>query len=259
MKLRATLPLFLLLIAALGNASAQNLFTGTWKLDQAKSQLSGDTMTFGQAAGDAIEMNAGGTKYSFRLDGGNYRTAEGDIASWKQVDASTWTAAYSTSDGKPLSTDSLTLSADGKTLTVSSTGTRPNGETFHNTSVYTRTAGTDGLLGSWKSTSVTLSAPNALTISGNGLDGLAIEIPTLKASVRANFDGKDVAPSGPTVPPGLTISLMRIGPASFRLVQKVNGIVAYSSRYTVSDDGKTMTEIGNAPGDPSQTSVWEKQ
>lgn len=259
MKSKKILTWLLLLMGTGGLAAAQNPFVGTWKLNQQKSQLAGDTMSFGPAQGEAIELNAGGTKYSFRLDGNPYRSADGDTAVWKQVDPTTWTTDYRTAQGKALWTDTWTLSSDGKTLSVVSTGTKPNGQNFTDSAVYTRTAGTDGLMGSWKSTDVKLSAPNELTIAGNGLSGLSIEIAALKASLRANFDNKDVAPVGPTVPPGLTISLSRTGPASFRMVHKINGTVAYSARYTVSSDGQTMTEIGNAPGDPPQTSVWEKQ
>lgn len=243
-------------------AAAQNPFVGVWKLNQEKSHLAGDTMTFGPAAGDAIELKAGGTAYSFRIDGKAYRMAAGDLATWKQVDPSSWTTEYLKPDGKPLAIDTidtLKLLDGGNTLTVVTTGTRPDGENFTDSSTYTRTAGTTGLIGSWKSTTVQLSSPGELTIAAYGLSGLSIKIASLQASLLANFDGKAVAPVGPDIPPGLTIALLRIGPASFRMVQEVNGAAIYSSRYTVSDDGKTMTEDGNSPGDSSQTSLWEKQ
>ena len=47
---RPTLWLFLHCAAA-ATAAAQNPFAGTWKLNQEKSQLAGDTMKFGPAAG----------------------------------------------------------------------------------------------------------------------------------------------------------------------------------------------------------------
>jgi hypothetical protein len=240
-------------------ALAQNPFVGTWKLNLEKSQLAGDTMKFGPADAQSIELSAGGTKYSFRVDGNNYRMASGDLARWKQVDPQTWTTDYMKPDGKPLSTDTWKLSADSKILTVVSTGVKPNGDHYTDTAVYTRTAGTDGLLGAWQSREVKLSSPNELKIAADGFTGLSITITELKASVTGGFDGKDAVPVGPTVPQGLTIALSRSGPSSFRLVQKINGSVVYSSRYDVAPDGKTMTETGSSPGDPLQTSVWEKQ
>jgi hypothetical protein len=42
-------------------------------------------------------------------------------------------------------------------------------------------------------------------------------------------------------------------------VQKLNGNTIDSSVYTVSQDGKTMTQVGGAPGDPPATLLWEKE
>jgi hypothetical protein len=249
----------LALVSATDVVMAQNPFSGIWKLDQEKSELAGDTMKFGAAEAQSIELTAGGTSYSFRIDGNNYRMASGDLAAWKQIDPNTWTTEYRRPDGKPLSTDTWKLSADGQNLSVVSTGTKPNGDIFTDTAAYTRIAGKDGLMGSWKSTMVKLSSPNELTIESNGLSGLVLKIAAIKATCLANFDGKDATPTGPTVPPGLTLSILRTAPNSFRLTQKINGAPSYSATYTVSADGKTMTEVGSAPGDPPQTAIWEKQ
>ncbi len=259
MKSKYFLTSLLILFGMTSLALAQNPFVGAWKLDQEKSHLAGDTMTFGPAESQGVQLTAGGTTYSFRIDGKPYRMAAGDSAVWIQVDPSTWTTEYRKPDGSVLETDTWKLSPDSQTLTVVTTGIKPDGNHFSDSALYTRTAGTAGLIGSWKSTLVKLSSPDELTIAAYGLGGLSIKIPSLKASLLANFDSKDVVPTGPDIPPGLTIALMRIGPSSFRMVQKVNGSVIYSARYTVSADGETMIEAGNSPGDPSQTALWEKQ
>ena len=80
--LLATLWVFVSLAAA-STAVAQNPFVGTWKLNQEKSQMAGDTMKFGPAAGDAIELSAGGTTYSFRVDGKPYALPSGHVAIWR--------------------------------------------------------------------------------------------------------------------------------------------------------------------------------
>lgn len=259
MKSRTVLACIAMLMGTATLAVAQGSFVGTWKLNLDKSQLAGGTMKFGPADSQSIELSAGGTKYSFRVDGNNYRMASGDLAQWKQVDPATWTTDYLKPDGKPLSTDTWKLAADNKILSVVSTGIKPNGEHYTDTAVYRRTGGTDGLLGAWQSTEVKLGSPNELKIAAEGLAGISITIPELKASVTGGFGGKDAVPVGPTVPPGLTIALSRVGPSGFRMVQKINGAAVYSARYDVAPDGQTMTETGNSPGDPLQTSVWEKQ
>jgi hypothetical protein len=254
--------LFACLVTA-GSANAQNPFSGTWKINQDKSQMAGDLLTFAPAEGQAIELTAGGTKYSFRVDGNTYRLPSGNAAIWRAAGANRWTTEYRKTDGKLLSNDTWQLSADGKNLSVISSGVKANGDLYTDTEEYVRTAGTDGsagsLIGSWKGTQVKLSSPSDLTIEAIGLDGVTLKIAAIKAICVAKFDGKDTAVQGPDIPPGFRLALTRTGPYSFKMVQKLNGSPISSSEYTVSEDGKTMTEIGNAPGDPPSTTVWEKQ
>lgn len=246
-------------LAAAGTAVAQNPFAGTWKLNQEKSQLAGDTMKFGPAASDAIELRAGGISYSFRMDGKPYALPSGHVAIWRETSADSWTTEYRNIDGKLLSSDNWKLSPDGKALTVTTSGVKANGDLYTDTGEYVRTAGTDGLMGAWKSTAVKLSSPNELTIQESGLDGLILKVAAMKATAVTKFDGKEVAVEGPDIPTGLRLALTRTGPYKFRLVQKLNGSVVESSEYTVSADGQTMTEVGGAPGDPPATVIWDKQ
>jgi hypothetical protein len=254
----ATVWLFLALFAT-GTAAAQNPFVGTWKLNQEKSQLAGDTIKFNPASGDSIELAAAGMTYSFRADGKPYAVPSGNVAIWRQTAPDSWTTEYRKTDGKLMSSDNWKLSSDQKNLTITSSGVKANGDLYTDTEEYARTEGTGGLLGAWKSTSVKLSSPNELTIQEAGLDGLILKIAALKATAVTNFDGKEVAVDGPDIPTGLRLSLTRTGPYKFRLVEKLNGSLTDSSEYTVSADGQTMTAVGGAPGDAPSTSVWEKQ
>lgn len=255
--LSGTIWLFVTLATA-ATAAAQNPFAGTWKLNQEKSQLAGDTMKFGPAAGDSIELTAGGVTYSFRVDGQNYAMPSGYLAIWRQTSPTSWTTEYRKTDGKLLSSDTWKLSGD-KNLSVTTSGVKADGDLYTDTAEYERTAGTSGLLGAWKSTQVKLSSPDEFSIQVSGLDALILKVPAMKITCEAHFDGKEVAVEGPDLPPGLRVAFSRTGPYSFRLVQKLNGNEVSSSVYTVSDDGRTMTEVGGAPGDPPATRVWEKQ
>ena len=241
-------------------AGAQSPFAGVWKLNQEKSQLSGDTMKFSPAAEGSIELTTGGTDYSFRTDGKPYALPSGDVAIWRESSPAKWTTEYRKINNKLLSSDTWELSADSKTLMITTTGAKANGDLYTNTATYVRTAGTDGLLGSWKSTEIKLSSPNELSIQVAGIDRLVFKIAAMKATCEANFDGRDVAVDGPDIPSGFRLSLSRTGPYSFQLTQKMNGKILSTSVYTVSkDDPNTMTELGGAPGDPPTTVIWEKQ
>ncbi len=244
---------------AVHSAHAQSLFAGTWKMNQNLSQLAGDTMKFIPAQGDAIEETAGGITYSFRTDGKTYATPSGYVAIWRQTTPASWTTEYRTIENRLLYSDSWKLSPDGKTLSVITSGVNPSGDLYTDTATYTRTAGTSGLMGTWKSTAVQLSSPHSFSIEEAGLDALIFKIPALKATCRASLDGKDAPVEGPDIPAGMRIALTRSGPYSLEIVQKLNGSVVSTSRYTVSQDGKTLTEVSGAPGDPTSTTVWEKQ
>jgi len=254
----ATIWLFVTL-AVTATAAAQSPFAGTWKLNQQKSQLAGDTLTFGPAQGEAIALTAAGLTYSFRTDGNNYAMPSGDLAIWRQTSPTSWTTEYRKPDGKLLSNDSWKLSADGKTLSLTTSGVRADGDLYTDTATYQRTAGTSGLLGSWKSTEVKLSSPDEFTIEVSGLDGLVLKVPAMKLTCEARFDGTAVPLQAPDLPGGMDASFERTGPYSFRLVQKLNGKTISSAVYTVSEDRHTMTAVGGAPGDPPSTMVFDKQ
>src|SRR5271155_4093870 len=146
--------LWLLASIVTSTAMAQSPFAGVWKLNQEKSQLTGDTMRFGPAAGDAIELTAGGLTYSFRTDGQTYRLPSGNAAIWRQNSPDSWTTEYRKLDNKLLSTDNWQLAADGKHLTVTTNGAKADGDLYTDTEDYERTAGDSGLIGTWKGTTV---------------------------------------------------------------------------------------------------------
>lgn len=250
-----------LLVAAGAAFAAESPFAGKWKLNPDKSEFAGPTIRFEETAPGTWKMTAAGQSYTFKVDGQTYPATFGATAAWTPGEAGTWQAVYKMADsGVLLSTDTVVLSADGKTLTVTSRGTTPNGEKFEEVSVYLRTAGTAGLAGTWKSTKVQISSPNAWEIAATEGDGLTWTIPAYQATVNLKFDGADYAAKGPTVPRGLTLSLRRIDPRSFEMTQKLDGKVVFRGTYTLSGDGKTLTVVSTAEGtNETVKAVYERQ
>jgi hypothetical protein len=239
-------------------AFAENPFAGTWKLDASKSKLTGNTITFAPADAGTISVTSEGMTYTFKPDGSETKTPFGEMAQWTKVDDNTWQAVYK-KGSTTLDTDVWKLGADGKTLSVNSTGTKPNGDQFNEDEAYTRLTAGKGFFGKWKSTKVSANSPNTAEIAANGDDGIIWNIPEIKASVTLKFDGKDVKPVGPTVPDGLTLAATKAGARSFKLEEKINGKLIWSAHYTVSADGKTLTEIGTPVGGTApETVVYEK-
>jgi hypothetical protein len=222
-------------------------YAGKWKLNIAKSDFGESTVTFAQTGSGEMQFTAAGQSYTFRMDGKGYPALFGRTAAWKQIDDNTW-ETVNTQDGKPISNDTTKLSADGKTLTFNAKGPKPAGGTFDQTVVYERVSGGPGLVGKWKTKNVETSAPTVLELAPSGSDGLTISIPDFKITAEAKFDGKDYPATGPGVPPGLTLAIQKTGPRAFDMTEKQNGKPIFKLSFSVSDDGKTLTETGSPVG-----------
>lgn len=233
--------------SAQSNEAGDLPYAGRWKLNMARSDFGETTVTITETGQGEMQFTVAGQSYSFRLDGKDYPAMLGRTATWKQTGANTWETVYK-QDGMVLSTDTTVLSADGTALTINAKGPKPAGGTFDQTIVYNRVSGGPGLAGKWKTKNVQSSAPTVLELSPSGSDGLTISIPDFKITSDVKFDGKDYPATGPAVPPGLTLALQKTGPRSFDLMEKQNGKPLYTLSFALSDDGRTLTEIGGAIG-----------
>ncbi len=71
---------------------------------------------------------------------------------------------------------------------------------------------------------------------------------------------KDYPFTGPTIPAGLTLAIQKNGPQSFEMTQKQNGKELYKDAFSVSADGKTLTDTGGAAGvSEKYTVVYDRQ
>jgi hypothetical protein len=234
-------------------------YAGKWKLNVAKSDFGETTVTFAQTGSGEVQFTAAGQSYTFQMDGKDYPALFGRTAAWKQIDANTW-ETVNKQDGKQFSTETTRLSPDGKTLTVNAKGSMPAGGTFDQTVVYERVSGGPGLAGKWKTKNVQTSAPTVLELAPSGGDGLAVTIPDFKITADVKFDGKDYPAVGPGLPPGLTLAIQKTGPRSFDMTEKQNGKPLFKLSFTVSADGKTLTEIGGPIGvDEKFKAVYDRQ
>jgi len=256
-KIRTTC--FMLLAVAAVAMAEDNPWVGTWKLDPSKSNFTGPTFKLEDAGGGKVRYTFGNDSYWFSTDGKEHPGLYGRMITVKQVDPNTRerTVRYK---GKVLETVTSKVSDDGKTLTEDVKGTRPDGSTFSETDVYERVGDGSGFLGTWKTTKVQESSPGEIRFAANGSDGLMFDVPAYKAKCALMFDGKDHAATGPTVPKGLTLAATKKGDRSFDLVEKIQGKETYKGTYTVSDDGKTLTNTGSEAGTPEETTaVYVKQ
>ena len=138
---------------------ADDVQTGKWKLNAAKSQFKTSTAPKSQVVSivpdgkDGVKLTidvvtANGEKsainYAAQYDGKEYPRTEsgagavaGQTVTLKHVDART-AERITYLKGKKLVTERWTISSDGKTRTVTQTGSGPDGKPVDNTLVYER-------------------------------------------------------------------------------------------------------------------------
>jgi hypothetical protein len=243
----------LLALPATTAFAADSPWTGTWKLDAARSQLTGQTMTISQGKGGLLHYSDGSTaSFDFGLDGKEYKAFANRTVTWNAAGESAWDSVNK-ADGKVLAQGHHVISPDGKTLTETWTGTRPDGSTFHEEDVYTRVSGSHGLVGTWRATKVQGGGgPQQFVISVPAPGVMHYEVTDLKASAEGRTDGSDNPLIGATVPPGATISFQALAPNKIRYVMKVDGKVDSMGEQTLATDGRTFTDVNWTPGKESE-------
>jgi hypothetical protein len=256
MQLQRTLVLCLAVTGVM--MAADSPFVGKWKLNLAKSKFTGITTTIDALPGGEYQWSSQGMSVKFKIDGKEYPGTFGTTVAWKQLDPNSWEATYHF-NGTVMSVDTTRLSPDGKTMIVQSKGTKPNGEAFNDSTTLKRESGGPGLAGKWKSTDVKAST-ELWEITPNGDDGLTMKIVDFNAISSLKFDGKDYPATGPTIPKNFTLSVKKTGPRSLDMTEKMDGKVISTDIFTVSADGKTLTDISTSMGSPEKiTTVYDKQ
>lgn len=252
-----------LLALPAGSAYASDSpWNGTWRLDPQKSHLTGQTFTYSERPNGKLHYEDGSSaSFDFGLDGKEYKTWGNRTTAWSAAGQNSWDRVTRI-DGKVFSKGHVALSADGKTLTETFTGTRPDGQEFHEEDVFSRVSGTDGLAGTWRTARVTgPTGPQTFVISSPAAGVLHYEIPDMKISVEGRTDGTDCALTGPTMPPGGTISFKRLSATKIKYVMKFDGKVDNEGVQSISPDGRSFTDTNWNAGRSSETTtgVYVKQ
>ena len=145
-------------------------------------------------------------------------------------------------------------------MTMISTGTNPNGKTFTTRGADTRCREQrpDGNVEERKDEKPTSPV---MEFAANGPNGIAWVFPEIKAKLDLKFDGKDVAPVGPTVPEGFDDCSDQVDARSFSFVEKMNEKPTVKGTLTVSQRWKDYDEL-SVPAMKEQTReqrVYDKE
>lgn len=150
MRIRSILIVLAVCLVGAAVALAADPFLGNWKLNEAKSKLTGgpkNTTVVYEAAGDSIKITTDGTdaqgkpahsEWTGKFDGKDYPVTgdpNADARAYKKVNDHTLTFENK-KGGKVGLSGRITVSADGKTRTVHLSGTDSDGKKFTSTAVY---------------------------------------------------------------------------------------------------------------------------
>lgn len=242
-------------IAAASLAQAPT-FSGTWKLNVAKSQLTSQTVTFEKKPNGLIHFDSQGYTYDFDLEGKEHPLPDGGTTAWRQVDPATWETT-NRANGKVIVTYRSVVKGDSMELVMAMP--KADGTSTDMTSNWTRLSGGPGLLGKWRSTQVNGAAPT-MELSVNGTNGIAIKMPEVQMECTGKFDGKDYPVNLAGAAVKQTLAFERRGPASFKMTTKIDGKPFYTDVFTLSADGKTLVDEGLpvSVSEPSKA-IYERQ
>jgi hypothetical protein len=252
--MRALALAVILLTSGSGTAlAAHSPFAGTWKLDLAKSKLTGDTLTYSKIPGGLRYSNGSTVAYDITMDGKDHPTMFDRTAAWSNDGKNAWTTVTK-AHGVVMSRTHRSLSADGKTLTATYVESRPDGSTVRESDTFTRTSGGAGLVGTWKNTGAK-PASFVMNISVPASGRFEIAYPADKTSVSGKTDGSAAPFTGPTAPPGATSHVKAAGPRRWMIDGTAKGKTYFTGDITVSADGKTLTRTTWVPGKALEKTV----
>lgn len=234
-------------------------WNGTWKLNEAKSHMTGDTFTYSQAPGGKTRYSNGATvAFDYACDGKPYTTVADYQSTCKQIRATE--RVYTNMErGQSTGTTRETLSSDGNVLTSVNTGTRPDGQHYRSVTVYHRVSGNGGWFGMWRNTKSSSNAASTMTFAVSGKH-VTIGFPGYKQKATLMIDGPAAPLTGAQLPAGVLISLQSHGPNSLQQRIVYRGKVYSQDIYTMSADGKTITDVSWTPGkeNEKETYIYEK-
>lgn len=253
MKARVVAGLMLLLAGA-SHAQAPS-FTGTWKLNLAKSQLTGQTVTIEQKPGGLFRFDMQGYAFDFSADGKEHPMPDGETTAWRQVSPTLW---ESTNRVKGQVVSTYRSEIKGNTLSVMMRVVTPGAPPLETASTWTRMSGGPGLAGRWKSTEIKGAAPT-LELSVQD-DRVTVKYPEAQVACIGRFDGKDHVVTIAEAAVKQTVAFERQSASAIKMTTKIDGKPLYVDVLTLSADGRTLTqETRPTEADEPSKAVYERQ
>ncbi|MFL5530155.1 MAG: hypothetical protein ACJ791_12385 [Gemmatimonadaceae bacterium] len=242
-------------LAAATGAAQSRSFAGTWKLNLAKSQLGGLVYSVSRTPSGMIHYSGGGFEADFDLAGKEHVMPSGVAVIGKELSPTSWDLTFRM-NGKTVQRSRLTLTGNSISSVADVIGA--NGKTLRQKTIDTRVSGGPGFLGKWKAGEVA-GATSTLKMALDGAQGIRITIPEFQMTVKGRFDGKDYPVMQAAQATKFTNAFANVG-NTIKVTGKLNGKLFTEEIYTLSRDGKTLTDESTAIATGEKTrAVFDRQ
>jgi len=235
-----------------------NAWDGTWKLNEAKSQLGGPTFTITVLPQGEFQIVTRSLSYKLICDG-QYRLVVGHRSLACVNGTLTSMDVAERDNGKPVNTVHRELSPDGKTLTQTITTIDEHGPGKSVRKVFVRFSKPSGLAGEWIDTKELDRQPQVMTTALRD-SVFHLSFPMEKQYTDMKLDGSDAQTHGTAIGVQATLSAKPETPQRLLTVRKLNGTIITQGVLILSSDGRSITEETWKPEAPSVKTrlVYEK-
>lgn len=239
--------------------AADNPWFGTWKLNQEKSTMVGDTYRIIQS-GDHYREDNGVQQFDFAEDGWEFPIASNKTISVKKTGPRNWREIRKT-NGTETSRTVRKLSSDGGTLSSHTVGTMADGTHFNKDVIDRRLGPGRGLAGTWKTFKDSSSEPETLVYSDAGHGAMRMQSLERKGALITHFDGAPAEEIDPQPGPKQALAIKASSAISYTWVLSMDGKPIAEGKNTIAPDGKSFTEVNWLAGKPTETytMIYEKQ
>jgi len=256
--MRTLVTAFFLALSAIVGEAQVSPYVGAWRINSAKSDLSqGAVGTFKDLGNGRVELSDMGDagRYAVGRDGKDYPWSDGTTVAWKDLAPGHFEMVQKR-NGQLMNSAEYKLAADGKTMSNVFRAAAPAGQKPTDIrNEFVRVSGGPGIFGTWRAGAIAADGgPLRIFAQGNGV---RFQWPGLEA-VPCQFNAQDCSFRGPASV-GESMNLRETGPRSFEYVHKRNGKLLYTSRFSLSDDGQTLTEDETQATGEKRKIVYDKQ
>ena len=220
--------------------AAEDPFVGTWKLNEAKSKITGAQFEIKDLGGNKYAITGGNVSDTLVANGTDQPVHFGRTVSIAKQGPDVW-KMVTKKDGRILSSSTWKLSEGGQTMNIEETGKQPDGSAFKYHWVAKRVTGTQGFAGTWETTQVKIGSPYVFEIKPYDGDGLSFHDPAEHETQNMKFDGKDYPDTGPNVPAGSFASGRRVDERTLEMTNKIKGTVMSTAQFKVAPDLEALT------------------